>query len=229
MATTFDAASSGFSNSATSLTISHTVGSGSNRLLVVQASCLNSGDNLASGTCTYNGSSMGAAIVGPASGASSNWTYTWVMVAPPTGTANVVITPSTTSSLDAVVSSYAGVDQGSPVSASSSVYSAFTASPLTRSITVSSGGMAVDFLSYRATSQSLTPDGSQTRLSTQIAGHVSTSSGSYKADATSVVWTFGGSGSAQISHVVIALEPSGGGGGGLSIPVAMNQYRQRWA
>lgn len=218
MAVAFDAASTGYNSGASSLTISHTVGSGSDRALVVAASCINGTDFLASATATYGGVSMGSPVVTKSAGAGSNYVYVWVLAAPASGTANVVITPSGSAYLKAVVSSYTGVDQTTPVSSSAKYTNGFTPSPKSVAITVGAGGMAVDFICDRTSGRTITPNGSQTRLGSQINGTLSTSSGSYKAEATAMEWTHSGGGSENISVGIVALAAAAGGGGATAAP-----------
>lgn len=61
-----------------------------------------------------------------------------------------------------------------------------------------------------------------TGSSSLACGYRNANSGS----ASSIVYT--SSGFSRWTAARIALAPAAGGGGGLSIPVAMNQYRQRW-
>lgn len=206
MAVALNNTSTGTISGSASLTISHTVGGGSNRYLEVTACCTNSSDYLAAATVTYGGTSMGSPIVTAVAGSSNRFTYTWGMVAPASGTANVVITPSSGAYLDAIVRDYTGVDQSTPV-ASSTKYANLISSPLpTQTLTCPSGGLIADFLTVRATGQTLTPGASQTQSGTTIAGGVSTSAGSTKAssDLSWSAWT----GSPGVAHVGIALNAS---------------------
>ena len=206
MAVALNNTSTGTISGTSPLTISHTVGSGSNRYLEVTACCTNSSDFLASATVTYGGVSMGSPIVTAVVGSSNRFTYLWGMVAPTSGTANVVITPSSGAFLDAIVRDYAGVDQSTPV-ASSTKYANLISSPLpSQTLTCPSGGLLADFLTVRATGQTLTPGASQSQSGSTIAGGVSTSAGSTKAssDLSWSAWT----GSQGVAHVGIALNAS---------------------
>lgn len=211
MAVAFDAASTGYNSGASSLTISHTVGSGSDRALVVAVACINSTDFLASATVTYGGVSMGSPVVTKSAGTGNNYVYVWALANPATGTANVVITPSGSAYLKAVVSSYTGVDQTTPVSNSAKYTSSFAPSPVSVSITVGTDGMAVDFICVRNSGRTITPHASQTRLGSQINGTLSTNSGSYKANATAMEWTHSG-GTENVSIAIVALAAASGGG-----------------
>lgn len=206
----FDAGSQGFTSGAASLTISHTVGSGSDRALVVWAACINSTDFLAAATVTYGGVSMGSPVVTPAAGASNNYTYCWVLKNPTSGTANIVITPSAGAYIKAVCSSWDTVDQTTPVAATNNANTAFAGSPYTNSIS-GTGHMAIDFLCLRNASKALTPDGTQTRIGSQVAGTLSSSSGSYKAGATTMSWTQPDPGTAPVAWGAIALAGASAG------------------
>lgn len=206
----FDAGSQGFTSGAASLTISHTVGSGSDRALVVWATCINSTDFLAAATVTYGGVSMGSPVVTPAAGASNNYIYCWVLKNPTSGTANIVITPSAGAYIKAVCSSWDTVDQTTPVAATNKANTGFAGSPYTNSIS-GTGHMAIDFLCLRNASKALTPDGTQTRIGSQVAGTLSSSSGSYKAGATTMSWTQPDPGTAPVAWGAIALAGAAGG------------------
>lgn len=149
MAIAFDSGNKGVSPGSTSLTISQTC-SGSDRVLLVFASCLNSTNHLASATVTYNGVSMGSPIVTPHADAASNFLYAWILVAPDTGTHDVVITPSAGAYLDAYAASFTGVDQSTPSDGSAKVGNLYVGSPVSTSITTSAGGFAVDMLCRRS-------------------------------------------------------------------------------
>ena len=206
MAVALDATSQGTVSGAASLTISHTVGSGSNRYLLVAVICTNSTDYLAAGSCTYGGVSMGSPVVTPSSSSNVN-TYMWGMVAPPSGTANVVITPSGSAYLDCLVMSFTGVDQATPVAATAKDSTTQTSPGPTLTIALPTNGLIADFFTARATGQTLTPGTNQTRAGTTIAGGVSTSSGSTKTAAADMAWS-GWSGSLALSTAAVALAAS---------------------
>lgn len=220
MAIAFDSGNSGAISGSASLTISHTC-NGADRVLLVFASCLNSTDFLASATVTYGGVSMGAPIVTPAS-STNNSLYAWLLAAPSSGTANVVITPSSGAFVDAFTASFTGVDQATPSDSNNKDVSASAVSPKSISITTSAGGFAVDMICRRTAGSSLTPDGTQTRISTEVAGGVSTSGSSYKSAATTMVWTHAATD--NIAHAVVALKASAGGGGGSTLLAKLNHF-----
>lgn len=218
MPITFDAPSQDGIIGASSLTISHTVGSGADRVLLVMASCVNGTDYLASATVTYNGTSLGSPIVTPAAGSSNNFAYAWLMVAPPSGTANVVITPSAGAYIDAKIVSAAGVAQASTVDATAKFVNSFAGSPRSLSIASTSGGAVVDFVCVRTPSFTATLDASQTDLGGAFteSGGSSTSFASYKADpVTAMAWTW--TGTVGAAHLAVALKSAGGGGPSIAV------------
>jgi hypothetical protein len=213
VAIAFDSGNKGSITGASSITVSHTC-TGSDLALVVFAACANSTDFLATATATYNGVSMGTARI--AFSLANLSLYAWVLAGPATGANNVVITPSGSAYLDVFTASFTGVDQTTPVSAVASAGSSFIPTPQSLSISVPTGGYAVDMFFRRTTASSTTPDASQTRISTELvpSGGVSTSGASYKADATAMVWTHAATSGASQGIVALAAA-SGGGGGGL--------------
>ena len=107
---TFDASASGSTTGATSLTISHTVASQSNRLLIVTISTQGTIN-----TVTYNGASMTKLGTTVTCGASACKGELWSLAAPTTGTHNVVITASASTSIQASVAGFYNVDQTTPL------------------------------------------------------------------------------------------------------------------
>ena len=224
MAVAFDAVSQGTIGGATSQTISHTVGSGSDRVLYVFSVCLNSTDFLASGTCSYNGTGLGSPIAS-ATVASNSFMYVWRMLDPPTGTANIVITPSASAFLHSFGISLSGADQSDPDGTITNTATGFPTSPNTTAVTTAADGMAIGMVSRKATGVTFTAQGADTQIGTTQSSGVSTSAASYEADSTGLGWAFTGSGA--IIHIVVPVNPSSGGGG--SIAPILNNYRRRRA
>lgn len=84
------------------------------------------------------------------------------MAAPPVGTANAVVTPTSSAYLDVWVQSASGVDQAllANVAGVASTMTQFATSPATKSVAVPSGGACMSFMAYRNTGASvLTPSG----------------------------------------------------------------------
>lgn len=185
------ATNQGTVTSSATLTISITVPAGSNRLLLVKASCVDTTDKLSGATVTANGVSMGAAVLDVA-GADRNAMHAWAVVAPTVGTYNVVLTASGSTFMGAVVEAWDDVDQSTPVALSDSTTNSFLSSPLSRTIAIASGQQATDLLCIRTSGVTLTPGGTQVGT-TFNSGSLSTVAASRTpgvASATS--WTFSG-------------------------------------
>ena len=231
MAIAIDAITQGSIAGTASLTISHTVGSGSNRVLYVFAECHNSVDYLASGTVTYGGTSLGSAVQGVVeTGSDSNYLRVWRMTAPTSGTANVVITPSASAFIHAYCISLTGVDQTTPegtiATSPATTSPSNSTSPISTTVTLGTDGLALDMLTRRVASSGLTPDGTQTRIGTELtAGAVATSGASYKAGSGSTTMTWTHAALANLSHMVVPVNAASGGGGGSAIAAISNYYR----
>lgn len=107
-------ATGGGTASSTSITQSHTIGAGSNRLLVV---CVY-GPNTITGA-TFAGQNMTLLGAGPY----SSFSYIYYMVNPPTGANNIVMTFASTGGINLVRASFANVDQTTPISYTMGVHS----------------------------------------------------------------------------------------------------------
>lgn len=208
MAIAVVASASNAISGASSLTISLAC-SGSDRAVLLLACCVNSADYLASATSTYNGVSMGSPVVSDTLG-SSVWPYGWLLVAPATGTNNLVLTPSAGAFITAHAIALSGVDQATPTTATDHYRSATGASPRTMTI---AGDLVVDMFARRTTGSSMTMDGSQTQFGTTQDDLVGKSAASYKAGASAMEWTFTG-GLDNIAQIAVALKAAAGGGGG---------------
>lgn len=236
MAIAIDSVSQGSIAGSTSLTISHTVGSGSDRVLYVLCEGQNSTDLMSGGTVTYGGTSLGSGLQSIVElGNGSNFMRVYRMTAPTTGTANVVLTPSSTAFLHVYCVSLTGVDQTTPEgtinSSPASSINAPSDTPISTTVTLGTGGLALDMISRRVASSSLTPDGSQTRIGTEItAGAIATSGASYKAGSgsTTMTWTHAANNS-NVAHLVVPVNAAAGGGGSSIAAISMNYNRLRRA
>ena len=204
---TFDDASY---DTTTSNTISFTVGSGSNRLLIVTASYWE--DVAGTGTITgitYAGTSMTQVVTATETAMS---TYIYRLVAPTSGTNNIVITTSgATDSRKFGVISFTGVNQTTPINASNTAI-ASTSGPLTASLTTTvANTMLVDAAS-NFSANTITPGTGQTVIFNTTSNGVS-GGASYKAFAstgsTSMQWTTAGID--DWSYSIVAVAPASGG------------------
>jgi hypothetical protein len=137
-----DAVSSGDTRPA-SLTISHTTGSGSNRLMLVGISLVN--DELETvSTVTYNGVSL--TKVGEQDSVDDARVEIWSLVAPPTGTYDVVITFSAPlrRAAQAGVMTYTGVDQTTPLGTFASAFSQASSGTATVNVSSAAGELVFD-------------------------------------------------------------------------------------
>lgn len=114
-------------------TLSYTVGSGSNRLLIVNISTWNNGGTGAGCTSvTYGGTAMALVQAGVANG--PFYTEQWRLVAPTSGTANIVATVSgKTDKLGMGVISFASADQTTGIDVSTNAIG--TSGTVTASVT----------------------------------------------------------------------------------------------
>lgn len=129
MSIAFGSSSTSSFTSGTSHTFSHST-SGSNRILFVIA-CTNVGSDVVTGV-TYAGVSM-SFVVKRVDSSNNRYLYIYQLVAPATGSNNVVISTSSSVAITGVASSYTGASQTSPIDASTS--GSFTSSPETTTLT----------------------------------------------------------------------------------------------
>jgi hypothetical protein len=186
-----DATSSGTAER-TSLTISHTT-SGTDRLMLVGISLNNESYETVS-TVTYNGASL--SLVGVASNDDDSRSEIWSLVAPDTGTHDVVITFSADlrRGAKAGVATFTGVNQSTPLGTFQSNIGT-QSTPATVILTSATNELVFDVLTCE-TCGSITPDGSQTErwnFSDNESGPDWFSGASTKPGATSVTmsWAIG--------------------------------------
>jgi hypothetical protein len=127
MALAFDAASGwSYNGGGSTCTVSHTVGAGSNRILVAYVATLNTGATM---SATYNGVAMTA--VGSVVGSSKIWSF--YLLNPDSGTHDIVFTSNASADMAGGGLSYTGAKQSAQPDASGSNND--TSSPLTISVT----------------------------------------------------------------------------------------------
>ncbi len=180
-----DASSSGLTTDQSSVTVSHTT-SGTNRLMLVGVAMDPHGDSVSS--ITYNGVNLTFVGAEEASGTHSR-VEIWALVAPDTGTHDVVVNLTGTShnGVTVGVTTFTGVNQTAPLLH----FSSASGSSTTASATVVS---ATDDLVFGAVHShngaDVVPDASQTEL-WDVVSDQSNGGGSVAAGAASVVtsWT----------------------------------------
>lgn len=130
MAIAYDNSTNRAQVNSSSLTYSHTVGVGDDRILFVSVLSYLT-DNITG--VTYGGTSM-TQVGKVRSGSSGRWIYLYMLVAPATGANNVVISASGTTYISSQASSYTGASQTSQPNVSTTNSNASTNS-LTTSVT----------------------------------------------------------------------------------------------
>lgn len=191
----------------TSLTVSHTVASGTS-VLIVGVMCFSV--LAAAPTVTYGGVSM--TLVSSEGVSSGNYqSFVFILGSPTAGTANVVL--SGTSQYWGLAA-WDGAGCGANISANLSRASG-------TSITTSGASMVdalvVDLVAADNTNQTFTAGGSQTSLfeDDNVANgniHLASSTRAGASPTQSMSWTVGSSDA--LAHLVISIPPTGGGSGG---------------
>lgn len=213
-----DSSASASIDYAGSISYSHTVGSGSNRLLVVGVFIPHGADKVTS--VTYGGVAMTRVRATTPGVGISAVTYFYQLVNPAVGTANVVITlGSADCSGNSIAASFTGVDQATPVSATNGYVGGYVESPRSLTISTPSGGMSLDMIGSPNT-KVYTQGSGQTLLGALAnSGNTSFAGASFKADATAMDWTWtGGLTQSTVSQTAISLNAAAGGNAAPTFP-----------
>jgi hypothetical protein len=138
---TYDNSKDGGNNSGstTSLTYSYTVGSGPNRLLVVNLIGDTIADDISS--VTYAGTAM--TLIGKVRAPSNNWQYLYYLLSPSSGSNNVVITAGSAHYLISQAASWYNVKQSAQPDASTTNTVAATNTSISTSLTTVATGSLV--------------------------------------------------------------------------------------
>jgi hypothetical protein len=223
----FDAKSSGTTSvfAATSLTWSHTVGGGTNMILIVgvviDAATTVSG-------ITFNTSQNFTQIGSVTNGSLS--TELWQLVTPNSGSHSIVVTISGSHHIIGEAHSFSGVDPTTPIiaghtaTASGSTSSACCASTtINNSITSINLEYAVDVIGEGSLTSSVTPSQNAGNSNTLNNGGSINGGGSYNASSgvsASMTWTASWNGSAnKWGWVGVSLNPAGGG-----LPITLTDF-----
>ena len=182
-----------------SLTWSHTTGSGSNRLLLVGVALEPDSQGTTVSTVTYSGQSLTRAGFQQSSDNEARMEI-WRLVNPPSGTANVVVTlnQSCDDAVVAVASTFSGVHQTTPLGTFASSQSDLgdAAPQPSLSLTSAAGELVFDMLALDDADSVTAPGGGQTQrlnLTQTDSDSGITGAASTKAGASSVTlsWTTG--------------------------------------
>ncbi len=207
--------------SATSLTFAHTPGSGSNRMLLVSVAT-GSPDNAATqgvvSGVTFNGTAM--TLVGSVSGGAGDNTNSYIyrlMDASigTTGAANVVVT-SSSATIVASATTFAGVNQTTPLGTYSSRTATGTAIALSAAYASASGEVvySVGSIEQGDTDRTISVGGSQTSLWVINNNRYVNAATSFMAGAAAVSPAYTASNSRTWTIGVVAIRPASGVGGG---------------
>ncbi|MBX3010174.1 MAG: DUF11 domain-containing protein [Caldilineaceae bacterium] len=211
-----EATSKANSNAANTLTFAHTTGNGANRLLLVAVavgSSTSTGGNATTvSSVTYGGTSL--TLVGSISESGSRVrSYLYSLLAPPTGTANVVVTlsSSATRPLYAGATTFTGVNQSAPLGTYASYRSGTSVTSTSLAVTSASGELVYDAVAVDGESNSniaLTVGSNQTaRWTTNSTNYLSAGS-STKAGATSTTMAWSWSSSNQYVIGAVPIKPA---------------------
>ncbi len=202
-AITFDSASNTAGNAVSSLTWSHTVGAGNDRILIVGVSIRGNGTVT---SVTYGAQTFTSA--GTVANGGTNSAEIWTLVAPATGTANIVVTLSASKDFVAGASSFSNVDPTTPYGAFFSTTG--NTSPISLAVTSAVGEVVIDTVMTNGDVGTLTAAAGQTERWNNLTGANPSNArgaGSTKAGAASVTmtWTMGSGKSFSIG--AISLKP----------------------
>ena len=217
MAVAFDARSEGSSASAgTSLTVSHTC-TGSDRALYVAISHMAGDIDITAATATYNSVSM-ATLFHDAVTHGSRQTHVFRLVAPATGTNDVVVSWTGDSRVAAVCASFTGVDQTDPDDAQA-VTSVSEQQSASRSVSSATGDMVMDVIVLGNGATGLAVSGTNTLIHDLLVGASSPDEpnaigASYEAGAATVTPSWSWTGFLDAVQWAWNINAASGGGGG---------------
>ncbi len=183
-----DASSSASGNATAGLTWSHAVGTGPDRLLVVGVS--NSGNTRVTDV-TYGGTRL-TRVVQRVGGGGNVRASIWILVAPPSGTADVGVALNGPEDVAAAAVSFTGVEQGNPVGS----FLAAAGTSLNASVTLAGapGEVVVDTVAAEGDALSIAPGAGQAELwnlGTGTGGNDILGGGSTEPGAGSVTMSWG--------------------------------------
>ena len=189
---------------ATTRNVSHTSG-GTCKFGVVQIITYENWNRLSG--VTWNGVSMTEAVAAKVDDTTtSDLVSVWTLNNVATGTQTIAINYTANSQYGSynVVTCWAGTNASSPLGNVTGVHTPGDTSPVSASITMSSGSVALSGMTHEQTS-TVTSGSGQTELVNTAWGGNSVAS-SYKTNATSMDYTYSGGG-ATSAHAIIEIKP----------------------
>ena len=201
------ASSSSTTNSVSSKTWSHTV-AGSNRLLLVMVQWNQPSNSETVSSVTYGGTALtqvGSNVIAGGSGL-DRCTALFRLIAPATGTANIVVTMSTAVTFFASAVSFTGVDQTTPLG-TQTAQTATTTTAATLATTTSSAATNLVFsaATVRTGSTLTVPTTSEWNV---LIGTNNRYGGSVQAGASSVTTTYSWTGADNASMIAVDVKAS---------------------
>ena len=201
---TIDATSSNYSSDpgSTSFTVSHTTGSGTNRLMLVGISQRNR--NVTS--VTYGGTPL--TLVGENVNGTSGRMHMYMLLNPPSGTANVVVNLDADPDRGIVVgvTTFTGVNQSTPLGTFATANGSSSAASTT--VNSANGELVFDVATYRNTT--MAANAGQTERYNVYSGNEIYGGSSTKAGAASVNMGWAGSASQNWAIGAVSIKPSTG-------------------
>lgn len=195
----------------TSLSVNHTVGSGSDRLVTIDLQWF-SGASSTIATVTVGG--VSATNVGHASGSCAGYycgVSSWRFVAPPSGLVAIAVTASAIANINLISTSYEGVDQAIPIGTAQTTSGTSSAPSLTFSST--SSDVIAGTIAITHTGLTLSPANGATQIAADFDtdGFIRGAS-SYMAGQPSVTYGWTYPTSQAFAMIAFPILPSSGGG-----------------
>jgi hypothetical protein len=211
MAIAYDATAHGYTVSDTSITFSHTTGTGSDRILWVGVRTGDATDRVTG--VTYNSVSMTQAIK-KADASGSQYIYLYYLVNPASGAHDVVVTLGSSQSIIAISASYSGASQiNQPDSTADALVSPGT-SITTNTTVVGSACWVLGFIANNGTLAMTASTGvGAVRDNGSFAGNVTSlgdSNANVSAGSYGMTWT---SSSQNMAQVLASFSQTASGGG----------------
>lgn len=199
------------STNSTTISWSHTVGTQSNRLLMVQIVTYDPSYNVTA--VTYNGSSLTQLSETPCGGATSCRNEVWYLVNPPSGTHTITATTSNSARLTGAAISFYNVNQTTPFGTPAIDTGHTTSSSVTAN--TNSTQFAIDFYGNQAyQTYTPSPGAGQTQLVTAGQSSVEDIAISTKtAGVSSTTFTWSWSSTNGYADIAVGINPSSSGSG----------------
>jgi len=203
----FDAESACATGNGASFTWSHTVGSGNDRFLLVGLS-LAPRQNQKVASVTYAGQPL--SVIAVRNNANESRVEVWQMVAPPTGTANVVVTMNAATAAETVcgATSWSGVDQTDPIG--SIVEAKATSNLATASVALTSGEIVHDVLAASGDTGATVGAGQTERWNGAVSAGVR-GAGSDEAGSGTITMSWNLAASVRWVLIAVAINPAANG------------------